>query len=142
MQRSLSFYLSSDPDGSTNCQQDRQNGCAPRSDEQDHHSSRAPYGAGEQKQNRIEDDDEDDDQKVSQQDRTPMHMWEMGFHSHTSCLIELVGGGQSALLAEISATPTSYLYREDAQQAPIWGMKWSCDFHHILELPHIFDDQK
>jgi len=45
---------------------------------------------GEHKQNRIEDDDQDNDQNTSQQDPTPVHLQELGFHYHTSCLIELV----------------------------------------------------
>jgi len=50
----------------------------------------APYMGGEHKQNRIEDDDQDNDQNTSQQDPTPVHLQELGFHYHTSCLIELV----------------------------------------------------
>src|SRR5437588_4335943 len=102
MQRRLSFYLACHPDGATSCQEDRQQGCAPRSDLIDTLRLKrwAPDGTGEQQHSHIEDDDDDNDQNVSQQDPTPMHLPEMGFHSHTSCLIALVGGGSSALLAE------------------------------------------
>ena len=125
MQRSRSFYLACNPYGTINCQQDRKNGCTPGSNLIDNVILRrwTPYVAGEQKQNRIEDEDEDEDQNVSQQEPTLMHMREMGFHVHTSCSIELARVERSALLAGTSTTPAWYLYREDAQQAPIWGMK-------------------
>ena len=48
----------------------------------------APYMGGEHKQNRIEDDDQNNDQNASQQDPTPMHLRELGFHDHTSLLTE------------------------------------------------------
>jgi hypothetical protein len=56
-----------------------------------------------------------------------MHIRELDFHFHTFCLIELVAGERSTTLAEIPPTLTLRLNKEDAQRAPIWGMRCQCD---------------
>src|SRR6266702_8753115 len=106
MQKSLSFYGMCNPYGTTKCQQEEQNVCAPRRDLNGNLSliRLAPYISGEHEQNRIEDDNQDHDQNASQQDPTPVHLRELGFHVYNSCLIEVVCVGPIHVAAGITTT--------------------------------------